>query len=123
VLPDEETVFRRVVDDKVHHQPDAPLPRFPAKTLDVEEFVLLGRPGGGQKKGIELPVVLHRVEAARKPRIVERIQVNPIEPEGGRVIEDLRPPVHGPHEPGEKVVNPGCRVHTLSVVDIIGARV
>ncbi len=104
VLLDQKRVLGSVVDHQIHHHRDA-------------------APGGGfgegrQQQGglaavlqqrVQPVEILDRIQAAREARVVERVEVEPVEAHAGDPVEMAGPGRHRPGEQREEVVDAWSR--------------
>ena len=105
VLLDQDGVLGRVVEHQVHHRRDAAPGRGLGEALEQR----IRRGVVGCQQGVQPVVVLDRIEAAREARVVERVDVDPVEAHRRDPLEMIGPRRHRPGEQREEVVDPRAR--------------
>jgi hypothetical protein len=109
VLLDQRRVLGRVIDDQVHHRPDAGRLDLSERVLQRAKAAFLGT--RRKEERVQPVEVLGRVEAAGEPGVMPGVQVEPVELHLRRASCVLRPAGRGPDEALEEVVDKRRRAH------------
>ena len=102
MLLDQQRILGGVVDHQVHHHGEL----APRRGLGEAAQQPLGVAAVGEQR-VQAIEVLDRVQAAREARVVERVDVEPVEAHGRDPVEMTLPGGHRPGEQRKEVVDPG----------------